>query len=391
MAMAWKTSPIKRRTPGRWLVAALLALAVVAAGCGGSQPAAKPAAPAPAAKAPEAQAKPAAAAPAPAPAAAAQAPAKKGPPVKIRLAQSFPVLDFAPVYLARGLKYFEDENIDLEWALISSGPNTLAALMKGEVQFAAMSGNDPLLAQANNMGDTVAIAGIATSLSMSIAAHQDWVKSKGLSKTSPLEQRVKALKGVDFGVSGPGQAPHLYAAYIMKTFGMDPEKDANFVGVGGGPTRRAALQQKKVVAFMGGMPDAEQTEFDGYGMVYISAVGEVPIFKTFAYETLTVMRDYATKNPEITRSVARAIARANTFLVEKPAESKKILEPFFQEVNPKVISDSVSNNIGSFRKNALMTKEDWDNLAKVLTELGTLKTKVDTAEGKVWTNQYLPK
>lgn len=319
------------------------------------------------------------------------APAGAGPPpaVKVKLLQAFPVLDYAPIYIARGKGFFAAEGIDLEWGLVSGGATAAAALVSGDAHFAAAAGGDAILSQKQGL-DMVAIAGVASGLTMSIAARQDWAKEKGVSKSSSLQDRVKALKGADFGVSAPGQAPHLYAAYLFRQYGLS-DKDLNLVAVGGGPPRRAALQQKKVVAFIGGMPDAEQTEFEGYGMAYVSMYKEIPIFKDFAYEILAATPKYLKENPDVASKMAKAVARASNFLLDNLAEAKLILQTFFPDVNPKVISDSVDGNLGAFRRNARMDKVFWDNHGRVLLEVGQLDKLPDTSEGKFWTNQYLPK
>jgi NitT/TauT family transport system substrate-binding protein len=215
------------------------------------------------------------------------------------------------------------------------------------------------------------------------------MQSKGLTPQSPLKERVLALKGARIGVATVGGGPAQYGRYLLRSHGLDPEKDAIFLPVGQAATRIAALREKQVDVFIGGAPDAEVTEAEGYGVLYISLAKDVPVFQDFVDIVLTTTNDFAEKNPEAVRRVARTIARANNLLQTDPKAATSALKQAFPKVDPAVMDQAVANVRLAFRRDALMNESMWKNTVEVLHASGMLKSQPSAAEGVLWTNKFL--
>ena len=153
-------------------------------------------------------------------------------PVKIRIATSTSGLDFAPLMIAQTKGYFKKEGIEYEHVLTTGGAVTMAALTNGDVQFVANSASDVLLIRAR--GDQItALGAFPVSLGWNIAASNEWLKLKGLTKDKvkkmTVGEKVRAMKGATLGAATVGGAPAQVARYLFKLHGLKPDEHGQIV------------------------------------------------------------------------------------------------------------------------------------------------------------------
>jgi NitT/TauT family transport system substrate-binding protein len=313
--------------------------------------------------------------------------------VKIKIATATSGLDFAPIWIAKRKGYFKDEGIQFEHVLTRGGSPAMAALASGDVQFASTSASDVLLVRAR--GDlVVALGAFPVSLDWNIAAGNKWLESKGLTiskvKKMTIKEKILAMKGTTLGAATVGGAPAQVARYMFRLYGVKPDVDVQFVAVGFGPARVGALRKGQVNMIVGGIPDTEQPELEGWGVIYIRIGGEVEVFKDYPHESIHAMESYVKKNPNMVRAVLRALARGNNLILDNPAESDKLLSEHYRKLDPTVLKAVMKHARPKFRHNMKMTKSGWDNIQKVFVSTGKMKSKLNTAEGGFWTNKYLP-
>lgn len=326
--------------------------------------------------------------PAKAPAAAAPAPAKKAL-TKIQMGISAPGLDFAPVYVAQALNYFADEGIDMELVTIRGGAATTAALKTGEVQFGGNAAQDVVLAREQGI-DAIAMGAFPLALYWNFAAKQEFMRAKGLAANASVEQKIQAMKGVNVGVPTVGGGPSQVARFLLMKYGLRPDADVQFVAVGAGAARIAALRQNQVEVIVGGIPDTEQPELEGWGKTFLRLSHDVPLFQRYPHEALVVLADYAKKNPDLVRAMARALARGNNLIMDQPTAANQALAKALPELKPDVLDPVMALAKGLFGRNMRMDQKMWSNAEEVLRGAGIVKANVDISEGKLWTNQYLP-
>lgn len=313
--------------------------------------------------------------------------AKKDLP-KVTIVQSVLTLSFAPSFIADAKGYYREEGLDAKLVVVDGGAAANAALVGGSAQFGAQeSASVPQLVQKG--ADVVAIQANVDMLTMNLVVRKDVAEKRGLSRSVPLENRLKGLKGLKFGVTGPGAATDVYTRWYLRKVGLNPEKDATIISIGGGPALAAALEQGQIDAFQLSPPTPEQVVAKGGAIALINASqGDVPELK-FPYEVITTTRKYLQEHPDIVRAVARANGRANNFIRKNPDEAAKILRQYFGKVDPEILKEALRNIVPAIPADGKMTKEGWDSLIRVLQDTGMLKGAMDTTEGKYWTNEYL--
>ena len=319
--------------------------------------------------------------------------AQAKPLIKVRLATSTAGLDFAPIWIAQRKGYFKEEGIDFEHILTTGGAVTMAAIMNGDVQFVSTAASDVLVARAR--GDRLLSVGIfPASLEWHIATNNKWLESRGLKKSQvakmTIAQKIQALKGATIGAATVGGAPAQVVRYLLRQNNLNPDTDVRFAAVGAGASRVNALKNGQVDMIVGGIPDTEQPELEGWGLTFIRLGHEIEIFKDYPHESVHALDSYIKANPAVTRALLRAIARGNNLIIDHPGESDDLLVKQFPKISPTVLKTVMSHSRSTFRRNMRMTKSGWDNLQKVFVAVGLLKSELNTAEGEFWTNQYLP-
>ncbi len=380
-------------------------LAFVAA-CAPSAPAAPTAAPAP----PKPTTAPAAAPAQPSPSAAAAASAVPSPAAKpaagpvqapipftakpgvqaltVRVAQSTPAISFAPLYVARDMGFFEYQGLKLEFTELQAGSTAQQALLGGSVDVvdsasaevgAAVSKGVPLIAIQNTVNMT-----------QEVCVRKDWMEKAGVTPASPLQDRIKSLKGASISITGPGSASDRGMRWLLTKYGaMDPNKDVQIVQIGGSSAVTGALEQNRVQAFLQSPPNCEVAQQAGFGVVLVKP-SEVPEWRNYVHEVLYTSRDWTSKNREQATRVATALSMGNNYMLQHPDESILLLQKSFKSVDPKIIDQVVREIIlPQVKPDGKMTEAMWKETNSVLLESGQIQSPLDTKEGVMWTNEYI--
>jgi ABC-type nitrate/sulfonate/bicarbonate transport system substrate-binding protein len=319
--------------------------------------------------------------------------AQSKPLTKVRLATSTAGLDFAPIWIAQRKSYFKEEGLDFEHILTTGGAVTMAAIMNGDVQFVSTAASDVLVARSR--GDRMFAVGIfPASLEWHIATNNKWLESRALTKSQvakmTVAQKIQALKGTTIGAATVGGAPAQVVRYLLQQYNLKPDADVRFAAVGAGLARVNALRNGQVDMIVGGIPDTEQPELEGWGVTFIRLGHEIETFKDYPHESVHALENYIKANPDTTRALMRAIARGNNLIIDNPAESDELLVKQFPKISPTVLKTVMAHSRSTFRRNLRMTKSGWDNMHNVFVSVGLLKSNLNTTEGEFWSNQFLP-
>lgn len=322
---------------------------------------------------------------------AAQTPAAPAPKKdlgKVTIVQSVQTLSFAPMYVAQAKNYFKDEGIDATVVAVNGGAEANAAIVGKSAEFGAVDSSAvPQLVEKGI--EVIAFQSNVNAMTMGLVVRKDVADKLGLKRDMPLNERLAKLKGLTIGITGPGAATDTYTRYYLRKAGFDPDKDAKLVALGGGPALTAALKQGQIDAFQLSPPTPETLVADGTGVLVIaSSLGDVPEFK-FPYEVVLARADYAKANPDHVRAVARAVSRANNFILQNPAEATKLLQEYFKSTKPEILEQAVKNVATSIPKDGLMDKAGWENLGKIMLDAKQITKPFDATEGKYWTNEYV--
>jgi NitT/TauT family transport system substrate-binding protein len=302
----------------------------------------------------------------------------------------FKVIDLMVPFIAKEKGFFAKNGLDWQYVEIDSGKLGVAALLSGNVQFVDL-GMDDIAGLQEQGKDPIGIYSMVNSLTMDMVVRDDVLQAKKLTPASSLSDKLAGLKGMSFGITRPGAITQLFPQYLMRKANLDPEKDATFVQIGGGQALVAAVKAKRIDGFMLSAPAPYIVQKDGAGTVILkNSAGEgPPEFKDFAFETIAVLKSYAAQNPKIVSAYAKSLNDAYDWLKTDPAGALAALKPYFPDTDPATLKISFDATVPAMSPHGKMSEAAVKNQLQVLKSIDAVKSIPSTAEGGLWTNQYL--
>ena len=318
-----------------------------------------------------------------APAADAQA------PVKVKQA-GFKVIDLAVPFIAKSEGFFEKNGLDWEYVEIDSGKLGVAALLSGNAQFTDFAVDDTAALQKEGK-DPILVYSMVNALTMDMVIRNDVLERLKITPTTPLADKLKALKGLTFGITRPGAVTQLFPSYLLRKAGYDPEKDVTFVQIGGGQALVAAMKAKRIDAFMLSAPAPYLLERDKVGTVVLkNSAGEgPPEFGDFAFECIAVLKSWAEANPKTVEAYTRSLNQAYDWMVANKPAALAHLKKYFAETDEATLKISFDALIPAIRKGGKLTQGAVANQLEVMKAIGAVQGDLNTAEGALWTNAYI--
>src|SRR4029079_3510235 len=152
---------------------------------------------------------------------------------KVRITQPGESLSYMPIYLGRAKDFFKEAGIDLQVVVTRGDGPDVQALMAKEVEFVATPPHHLYTLSLQNR-KLLGIAGILGRCGTNMVINKDAAAERNIAEDSPFETKLKALKGLTFGVSTPGSLTYNMGLYYILRAGLKPQEDAKVVGTGVG-------------------------------------------------------------------------------------------------------------------------------------------------------------
>ena len=238
-----------------------------------------------------------------------------------------PNFAFAAIWVAEQLKYFEAEGVRVKITPAPSGSVCLNAVVGRSSNFCASTSEGLVLAQVEG-APAMAIQAHNRAMTLSVVLRKAIVDKLGLTRQSPLDERLKALTQLGtIGATGPGAASEQIFKFLVKKAG-GIGTILKFVYIGA-PELPASLMNNVIDAYALSPPSAEITEPSGKGYVLIPlGKGEVPELTDYPYEVLMVRPDYVEANPKDRHGGgARDIARRRSLPHESRSGQDRAAKP----------------------------------------------------------------
>ena len=134
---------------------------------------------------------------------------------------------FMPAFVADQAGYFTQEGLTVRLVFFQSGVQLMQSIIAGDTQIGM--GSAPELVTAINAGAKVrGVWGISNFMPYALISR-------------PHIRTFNDLKGRKIAVSSRGSLSEFLFSYALKSRGMDPSRDVNYIAMGGVPTRFAAV------------------------------------------------------------------------------------------------------------------------------------------------------
>lgn len=318
-----------------------------------------------------------------------------GEPGAVAIAQVVPTLGYVSLDTARAFDTFGSQDLKYNHVQLSGGdPAALAALDSGDVDFAAVGSEAPLLALAEGGGEYQIVYSLMGQMSLDLTVSKKFLDKAGVSPSDPLKKRLSALKGARFGVSALGGAQERAAKWIAQYGGLDPESDIEIVNAGAPPALLAGMENDRIDAFMLTEPNGAQAEKSGFGKVLVRPGSEVDELKSFYHLVLVTRKDLAEEHPEKVTKVVSALNEANQMIVKDPEKvAAKLHGSTYKKVPTDILTNSIKGLAGGVDSDGEVTADGVSMVIKFTSDTGDaiVEEKLDVAggEGDWWTNKFV--
>ena len=154
--------------------------------------------------------------------------------------------------LARG--FFKQQGLQVEPILIRGGPAAIAAVVSGEVDFAAIGGAQAVF-RSRARGLDISIIGCTSSTTNYLLLGNKQTKT------------VEDLKGKTIGITGAGTYSEFAMRAFLKKSNINPDKDVMLRAIGGTVLRAAAIEKGIIAAAPFSPEDGVRLIKAGYSVI----------------------------------------------------------------------------------------------------------------------------
>jgi NitT/TauT family transport system substrate-binding protein len=311
----------------------------------------------------------------------------------VRIAQGFASLSFLPVWGARALNTFAPQGLTAT-ALISPGgdPAALAALDAGDADLAAVGTETALRAVAKGQPFEI-VYNLMSKVTLEVVVSPSFLEKTGVKPGDPLEKRIAALKGATIGVAAVGGTQETAARWIAGKGGLDPKNDIKIAQVGSPVALQAALENKRIDAFVLSPPEGYLAAKSGTGIILISLGDDFPLLANQPYLVLVAKKPIDDKASELIVKTARALQSASAALIANPEPSAlAIQKQFFAKADPAAIVAAIKSLNSGVAGGGKLDVQALQNQLVFSKEVGiNFGKEFDAAasQNDLWTNEFV--
>ncbi len=269
-------------------------MALLAAACGGTQPAASSA--------------PTIAATQPASASGTPMPCCK----KVIAAYSNISADDWVMWYAFEKGIFKERGLEVDMQSISGGAQTSAALLANQIGIGQFGGSEALSGVAAG-ADLVVVGNMAPVYPYLLYAQKQY-------------KTLNDLKGKKIGISNKGGSSDIATRAALKAAGFDPDKDFQIVAVGSHANRTAALLNGSIDAGVDDPPEDQELVKAGLNVVVDLAAQKLPAANT----GIIVQRAFLTANKDIIQAYVDATVIARNKMKTDKDGAVAVLKKYFK-------------------------------------------------------------
>lgn len=307
---------------------------------------------------------------------------------KVKLGQSGDILIYIVYYVARERGFFEAEGLDVETVVFGGGAKAVAAMIGGSVQFSQGFQFIPK----TNERDMVLLAfvNVIDRMTIDLVMTNDALKRKSITAATPLEDKIRSLKGLRIGISSAGSTTDVAMRVMLGRRGINPDADVTLLPFGAGGPLLAAIERGAVDAIVYAPPWTQAAETKGFGKIVLSFTrGDLPEFNGYMITTGITTKKYADEHPDVVLKMTRALIRAMRYTKDNGAGSLEVARKIFPNpgVDDATFARAVEDMRAAVAGSPLFTPEHIRlNLELLSTERGK---PLDIPFDRLVTNRFV--
>lgn len=269
-------------------------------------------------------------------------------PTKVVLAFPSEGFLYVPIYAAQKLGYFADEGLAVEVVVFQKGGSAaLTAVLGGDAD--AYVGFPAIAIRARTKGQAVrAFAAVQTQFGSTVVIQGEAARKAGVTASSPVADRARALRGLTIGVAGPGSTTDMLVRYLAKDAGLNPDRDLTIMSIGGAPNMLAAFSRGTIGGFSLSPPTITTAEKAGGVVLVDLARGEYEPLAGFLFTAMIARDDWLARNRGTAEKLVRALWRGEQALRTDPDRAREAVRTFFVRTDPVIFDAAWAASLPSY-------------------------------------------
>jgi ABC-type nitrate/sulfonate/bicarbonate transport system substrate-binding protein len=268
----------------------------------------------------------------------------------VRIAIGAASVAHLPGWIALEAGYFARQGLNPELIFIRGGPQTVAALVGGDVAFAQVY-SQPLVAAKLGGADTAIVAGLINQPLFSVMAIQ-------------AIEKPQDLRGKKLGITTFGSATDLALRLALKHWGLKPEGDVNILQIRGVPEILSAMQSGVIQGGTVSPPTNMMAIKAGFReLAYLPKLGI-----SFQHTTLATTRRQLASNRELALKVMRSYALAIRRIKTDKPFTLKVLAKYFRTNDQEVLDYTYNTGLPLFQEIPYPTLQGIQSMLDFLGE-----------------------
>jgi NitT/TauT family transport system substrate-binding protein len=311
----------------------------------------------------------------------------------VRIGLGAPTLSFLPIWSARALDTFKPQGLTATVVALPGGdPSALAALDAGDVELAAV-GPDTMLRAAAKGQPFEIVYSLMSKVTLQLVVSPAVLERTGVKASDPLEKRLAAMKGALVGVTALAGVQEIAARWLAAKGGLDPKNDIKVAQVGNPTAIQAALEAKRIDAFVLSPPEGYLAEKAGTGTVLVSLGDDFPLLASQPYLVLVAKKPISPATADLITRTAKALQQASAAAVSKPDETADAIQKqFFAKADPQAIAAALNILRSGVADGGKLDVQGMQNALTFAKEVGTNFGKefdAKASEDDLWTNRFV--
>jgi NitT/TauT family transport system substrate-binding protein len=215
----------------------------------------------------------------------------------------------------------------------------------------------------------------------------------GVKTSDPLKERLAAMKGTLVGATALAGAQEIAARWLAAKGGLDPKNDLKVAQVGNPTAIQAALEAKRIDAFVLSPPEGYLAEKAGSGVVLVSLGDDFPLLAKQPYLVLVAKKPISPATADLITKTAKALLDASSTVINKPDEAADAIQKqFFAKADPKAVAAALKTMSSGVAEGGKIDVESMQNALTFAKEVGTSFGKefdAKASENDLWTNRFV--
>lgn len=231
--------------------------------------------------------------------------------------------------------YFEKEQLDVTYNTVISNAAQAAQSVTGNADIAIV-GSTGVVPGVTAGRDMVTVAVLTKGPTTQITLRDDVIERLGITPDAPIEDRIKALKGLTLALPQPGSTTDIAVRQSLKIYGVEPDRDLTIRPITDPPALVTAMREKQVDGFAFSSPTSVQPVAEGYAKVWVT-LSDLPEFKQMPWIDVVTSKSFLKDNREAVVRFVRALYKSSEDLKAKPDEAREAIRAkYFPDLDQSV-------------------------------------------------------